>query len=202
MANSFSFNSTDLGGANYGLTVLENSFPFLAQPNIDVRIVAQQFGGVSRFGSFGTLVIPIRCVVTGSTAADLWTKMDAIRTILDPQLGEKNLQLDWITDRYWKALLGSSIEAGISGVYHKEFDMRFVASDSRAYSTTTRSSPDFTITTTPQTLTVESGPTAVVGTADADCVWVIKNTSGSTVTSLILNNTTKTQNVTRTNSPL
>lgn len=196
MSNSFSYNSTDCGGSTYGVTVLESDICMLSQPNTSIVPVALSFGGVSRGNGYQPLSIALKVVVTGSSASDFMSKMDALKYLLDPRNGEKKLALDYITDRYWYAILNSKIDVPGPGIYHKQFDLEFIAADSRAYSTTNRTSPDFTISSSPQTLTVESGPTAVAGTAPADPVWTIKNTSGGTITTLTLNNTTTSESTT------
>lgn len=200
MSQSMHYNGTDLSGSTYGLTVLADSFPLSAQPQVDVQGVAQWFGGVSRAPGFGPLTIPVKCVVTGSSASDLASKLDALKYLLNPRNGEKTLKFDYMSDRYWYAVLANPGALSAHGVTWKEFDLVFVAGDCRAYSTTTRSSPDFTVTASPHSMTVESGPTAVAGTAQADPVWIIKNTSGGTVTSLTLNNSTAGESVTWTGS--
>jgi len=196
MSQSMHYNGTDLSGSTYGLTVLEDSFPLMGQPQTDVQGIAQWYGGVSRCPGFGPLVIPVSCVVTGSSASDLMAKLDALKYLLNPKNGEKTLRFDWLSARYWYAVLSNPGALSAVGVTWKRFDLVFVAGDSRAYSTTNRTSPDFTINSNPYSMTVESGPTAVAGTAPADCVWVIKNTSGGTVTSLTLNNETTQESMT------
>lgn len=200
MSQSMHYNAVDLSGSSYGLTVLEESFPLMAQPQVDVQGIAQWFGGMSRAPGFGPLTIPVKCVVTGSSASDLLSKLDALRYLLNPRNGEKTLRFDWLSTRYWKAVLANPGALSAVGVTWKQFDLVFVAADCRAYSTTDRSSPDFTVVATPHSMTVESGPTAVAGTAPCDPVWVIKNTSGGTVTTLTLNNSTTGESVTWTGS--
>lgn len=190
MANSMHYNSIDLSGSSYGLTVLEETFPLQAQPQTDVQGVAQWYGGVSRSPGFGPLMIPVRCVVGGDSASDLVAKLDALKYALNPRNGEKTLRFDWMSTRYWKAVLSNIGDLSAHGVRWKEFDLAFVAGDCRAYSTTNRTSPDFTVNSDPYSMTVESGPTAVAGTAPCDPVWVIKNTSGGNVTSFTLENET------------
>ena len=200
MANSFTFGTTSVSSATYRLTVLDDAeFPLLASPRVFTREAAQGFGGASRYGGLSPLTIPISVVVSGDDPADLWTKLDALKTLLDPSAGEQNLYLDWVPNRYWKAMLVSEISMPSYGAVHKKFQLVFRASDPRAYSTTARSTPNFTISSDPDTMTIEAAA-VVAGNTDADCVWIIDNTSGGAVTSLTLNNTTKVESVTWTGS--
>lgn len=191
MALSMHYNGTDLSGASYGLTVLETEAPFMAKPQVDVQGVAQWFGGISRSPGFDALTIPVPCVVSGSSASDLLTKLDALRLVLNPRNGQKTLKFDYMSNRYWYAVLANPGDLSAVGVSWKKFNLVFVAGDSRAYSTSDRATPDFTINTNPYTMTETPA-----GTATADPIWIIKNTSGGTVTSLTLNNTTTVESVT------
>lgn len=189
MADSLRFDSYDLSGTSYGLKVLEDSFPLMAAPMIDTRQIAQGFGGVSRHDGYGSLSIPVPALIIGDSVSDLWSKMDAIKLLMDPNNGEKNLQFDFIPNRYWKAILSSPLEMPGPGVTWKRVQMEFLASDPRAYSTSDRSTPDFTINSTPDQFTE-----AVAGTATADPIWIVK--AGASVTSVILENATTGESVT------
>lgn len=196
MATAFHFDGTDMSGSTYGCVLERDAWEILAAPQVYVQSVAQAYGGVGRHGGFGSRNFSLPVVVIGTSRSDLLTKLDSIKTKLNPAQGEKQLKFDTFGDRYWNAILSGPIKQEFLGLVAARLALEFIAPDSRAYSTTTRSSPDFSITTNPQTMTVESGPTVVAGTADADCVWIIKNTSGGAVTSLTLNNTTKNEGVT------
>lgn len=202
MSNSFHFNGTDMSGSTYGITVLEaTSFPVSAAPRINAPVSGLGFGGIGRFVGYDPRVIRASILIEGTSAANLLTKLDSIRYYLDPQQGALSVRFDdYESDRYWLALCNSQIDAPLLNAMTMQCELEFIAPDPRAYSTTARSSPDFTLTTNPQTMTVESGPTVVAGTALCNPTWVIKNTSGGTVTSLTLNNTTQGESITWTGS--
>lgn len=196
MANSIHFNSVDLSGSSYGFTLAAGSRPWMPDPRVDVRGPAEGFKGSARFGGFDPLEIALEGYVIGSSRSDFLSKMDALVSVLDPTAGLKTLRLDERSDRYWKAMLVRPLRLlEQKGLAAGRVQLIFEAPDPRAWSTTARTTPDFSITTDPQTMTVESGPTAVVGTAPAECVWILKNTSGGDVTAFELENTTRSESV-------
>ena len=203
MANSFHFDGTDCSAASYGLTVLNDSaFPIYAETKNDYRQAVHAYGGSSSGNGYGPRKFAVRALISGSSTSDLESKLDALNTLLNPFGGaEKSLRFDdfWST-RYWMARYDGGVVAPLLTSMDVLVDLPFTASDSRGYSTTARSSPDFTLSASPQTLTVESGPTAVAGNAPCDPVWLIKNTSGGTITTLTVNNTTTVESLTWTGS--
>ena len=190
MSNSMHYNGTDLSGTTYGLTVVRPTpRRIVANPILSSNNVPQSYGGLAYCGGFGMVEIGATVVCEGSSISDLASKMDALKYLLNPMNGEKSIRFDHQSDRYWLGRLMNEIEAADIGDRSSQFDLRFLCSDSRAYGTTDRSSPDITISATPQVLTIEAAA-AVVGTAPTNPTWVIKNTSGATVSSLSLANAT------------
>lgn len=185
MANSFSYNTTDL--ATLGLNVQPYDEPWMPVPNLSKARPPQgpaEFHGVNY--QEGSIVLD--CVVRGSSRADLHSKMDAIVLLLDPTLGNKRIDLDEIPDRFWYARLVSGIPAPQKGQMSTTFQLRFETVE-HAHSTA-EDDDTFTIESSPDSFSVDSGG-AIGGTAPARPVWYIRNTSGGTLTNqIIFQNTT------------
>lgn len=185
MANSFSYDSTDLAGL--GLTVQPYDEPWMPIPNLSKARPPQgpaEFHGVN----YQEGVIILNCVVRGSSTADLHSKLDTIVLLLDPRLGNKRIDLDEITDRFWYARLVSGIQAPQKGKMSTTFQLRFETVEG-GYSTT-EDDDTFTIASSPDTFNVDSAG-AIGGTSEALPVWYIRNTTGGDVTDqIILQNTT------------
>lgn len=180
MANSFSYDSTDLD--TLGLNVQPYNEPWMPIPNLSKARPPQgqaEFHGVN----YQEGMIILDCVVRGSSVSDLHSKMDAIVLLLDPTLGNKRIDLDEITDRFWYARLVSGIQAPQKGQMSTTFQLHFETVE-HGYSIT-EDDNSFTIASNPDSFTVDSGG-AIGGTAPTTPVWYIRNTVGSNVTGDIL----------------
>lgn len=193
MSTSFHYDGTDMSGSTYGLLVERSPWDILAAPSVDVQEVAQWFGGVSHFGGYGPRALPVEAVCIGTSRSNLLTKLDAIKYKLDPVYGEKTIKFDAFSDRYWYGRLVAPIGMEFLGLDAARLKLSFVAPDSRAWSTSGRTSPDFTIASDPDDFTVEAAA-AVAGTARPECVWIVK--AGASATQVILANTTTNESVT------
>ncbi len=185
MADSFSYDSTDLD--TLGLNVQPYNEPWMPIPNLSKSRPPQgpaEFHGVNY--QEGSIVLD--CVVRGSSTADLHSKLDTIALLLDPTLGNKRLDVDEITDRFWYARLVSGIQAPQKGDRSTTFQLRFETVEG-AHSTTLDDAT-FTIATDPATFQVNFA-SAVGGTAKSRPVWYIRNTTGGPIIGTItLQNTT------------
>lgn len=207
MSNSFTFNGVDMGGTSYGLTVVGLKMQSLAAPLIDARQLVNGFGGMSLCLGYGSKAIALETVMDiPASGATQQSRIDAIKAALDPRVyGAKKLALDVFSDRYWYATLNGPVDEGKINALAGKFALEFIAPDSRAFSTTNRTSPDFTITSNPQTFTTESvagtAPCSLDLSAPSLCpVWIVKNTSGGTVSSMSFGNATTGESITITNS--
>lgn len=185
MADSFSYDSTDLDAL--GLNVQPYNEPWMATPNLSKARPPQgpaEFHGVN----YREGVVTLDCVVRGTSTADLHSKLDIIVLLLDPTLGNKRIDLDEITDRFWYARLVSGIPAPQKGDRSTTFQLRFETAGSGH--STTEDDDTFTILTDPDGFNVDSAG-AIGGTAKTSPVWYIRNTTGADVTGTItLQNTT------------
>lgn len=185
MADSFSYDSTDLAGL--GLNVQPYNEPWMPVPNLTKARPPQgpaEFHGVNY--QEGQIVLD--CVVRGSSASDLHSKLDAIVLLLDPTQGNKKIALDEIPGRFWLARLVSGIQAPQKGQMATTFQLRFETAGP-GYSTT-EDDDTFTIASNPDSFNVDSAG-AIGGTAPTTPVWYIRNTTGGDVTgSILLQNVT------------
>ena len=144
MAYSMSFNGIDMSGSTYGLTVRKASYPLSPEaviPSISIPYHSGQFTS-ERWSQARQLSIP--CVVVGTSASNLLTKLDAIALLLNEKT-DKKLILDWQSDRYYLARL-SSIEREHVGALAASLTLNFLVPDGHAYaaSLTTQTEAPFT----------------------------------------------------------
>lgn len=185
MANSFSYDTTDLDGL--GLNVQPYNEPWMPVPNLTKARPPQ---GPAEFHAVnyqeGSIILD--CVVRGSSTADLHSKMDAIVLLLDPTLGNKRIDLDEITDRFWYGRLVSGILTPQKGDRSTTFKLKFETTG--AGHSTTEDDATFTIASDPDSFNVDSAG-AIGGTSKTLPVWYIRNTEGGDVTgTFTLQNTT------------
>jgi len=192
MANSLAYDSVDLGGASYGLTLLRTPLPRFPSPVLDIQTPAQG-RGFSQGVNYDPRVMALPMGLAASSHADIQTKLDALALVLDVT-ADKKIQLDQITDRYWMGRLNAPIESFRRGSVGAGFMLEFLLADRAAYSTTEEDNT-FSIVSDPDTFNVESAA-AVAGTDFVYPVWYIRNTTGGNITTLTLNNTTTSESLT------
>ena len=132
------------------------------------------------------LTVPI--IIEGSSNDDLDDKLDALRLLVNPRLGDRSIRFDHQNDRYYLGRIKGDIEFEYIGPNHATATLQFVCADPLAYanSETTQS---VTIDETPEGAAVPATG-VVAGTEYAKPVWTIRNTSGSSVSSITVNNAT------------
>ena len=155
MANSLTFNGTDLD--TYGLVVVNRTSPGFRQRVDYTQLldIAYPFGA-TREAKFISLAI----TVVGSSHADVESKLDSIKLILN-QRDTKHLILDTQDDRYFNAQFVS-----LSGRYQSPVafvgGLDFICPDPLAYDNSETSS-DFNLDVSdPKTITETTGGTGYI----------------------------------------
>lgn len=178
MGNSFHFNSTDLSGSTYGVTVTRASWPVISSPLLDVQQVS--FGtSITQKAGYSPRTFNVPVIIEGDDQDDLQDKLDSLCSLLTSDV-ERSIRFDnWQSDRYWLARYTGGLEAvefmgndAVSAV------LSFIAPDPHAFSTTERTSPDISINAEPKTFNMESSA-PVGGNWYAKPVWIVKATNGA-----------------------
>jgi len=154
LANSLSFNTTDLG--DYGLTLAHSDIPGLTQqsPSQLIQDISYSFQPKRP-----PKIINIDVDVMGSTRAILDGYLDDIKFIITHE-SAKVLKLDHITDRYWNTKLESFV-GYYSSPYHWSGTITFKADDPMAYDNSATSS-DHAIDSDPDTVVETTGGTGTI----------------------------------------
>lgn len=183
MSNSFSFDSVDMNGSSYGLTLVRQPIPRASEP---VNIISESISGAHRVMSLNRRpqIITLDCALDATSQADIQTKMDAFLRKTDPKNGDKQLAIDQLASRYWLARRHSDIEDKPT-LAHSFFSVEFLATDQYPYSTSETDS-SIAIATNPDTLVVSSP----AGNVQFEPVWYIRNSTGGAVTSIKIENDT------------
>ena len=155
MSNSLTFNSTDLSA--YGLIVISRTSSDFRQEVDYTQLLdsAYPFGATR-----AAKPVHLRIAVTGSSYADVESKLDSIKLILN-QRDTKHLILDTQDGRYFKAQFVS-----LSGQYQSltSFvgELSFICPDPLAYDNSETSS-DFNLDVSdPKTITETTGGTGYI----------------------------------------
>lgn len=200
MAHSVDLNGTDLSGDDYNLTVMRSGFIVYPQTSIDIAALPYAYGGVSQGAFAGTRGIRLECVMRGTTHDDVKEKLDNLRLLLyQCRSADVTLTLHTFSDRYWMVRHIGEITGEFAGINAIKFPLDFVAPDPRAYSNTLTTQTE-TLNASPYSFDVADSGVVVAGTAQADPVWYIRNTTGGAVTSVILANSTRGETLTFTSS--
>jgi len=154
VANSFSFNGTDLSA--YGLKLLNVNLPDFSQESH--RQLIQDIS-YSFKPKRPPKVIQIDVVITGADRSTLEGYLDSIKSVIRTDAAYK-LEIDFITDRYWNAKL-DSITGAYNGPTFWGGMITFIADDSMAYDATETSS-DHNIDADPDTIQETPGGTGYI----------------------------------------
>ena len=194
MANSLAYNGLDLAGSSYGVTVNRGfGMPYMSQPKLHQQDIPQAFGGVTRGGRGGALVIPVPVIIEGTSFANLLVKIDNLNHVMAPEDGDKSIKFDWMTDRYWLGRLQDQIQAPIIGQRSISTTFNFICADPNAYAST-EVSEEQAIATNPITIyEPEGGSDVVLGNVESYPVYLFRNESGSALTSVTITNVTRSE---------
>lgn len=199
MANSFHFNGVDLSGSTYGLTVLKTDLPYISNTEVDVTNIPYSYGGVSNQSFLNAEDISFDAQITGTSAANLQTKLDALALLFFQRRQlETTLKFDALSDRYWKVRIVSRIPRSPRGLVDAVLPLNFVAPDPRAFSVSDTSQSE-SIVTDPDVFPFPAAGN-IAGTSQADPIWYIRNQTGGAVTSITLANAATSDTITWTGS--
>lgn len=188
MAYSMHYNGVDLSGSSYGLTVLQGPVSFVPASRTTLRALGTRHGGYSQGGYLEPRELPVSGYVTGTSASNMKSKLDALKLVMNPANGEKSIRLDHVSDRYWLGRLAGDIEYTNVGPSSCKVEMRFQCADPLAYSTT-ETTQTVTVDTNPEVATVPAAG-VVAGTEYARPVWKVQNTTGGSVSLITIMNST------------
>jgi hypothetical protein len=194
--SAFTYGGTDVGSSTYNVSLM--GMPSTMGMADAKRAAVDRAGdGVSAFvGGVKNQRLTIECAMTASTAAAVWTQMDALRALLDPRNGVQLLVLDVENAT---ALSGAArgyyalLDGPIYPVYYPRgctFQLFFLVPDGVAVAATatTRTAVDATAAV----YEPASAAAVVAGSASAHPVWTVKNT-GDAVTAVTMTNVTTGQ---------
>lgn len=188
------FDSIDLTGSTYGLTVLNTTFfPAGKEQRIHSRDVPNRHGGFATGGFVQAKDIAVDVMVQGTSTADLLAKIDAINIALDPQKGIKPLFLPAFPGRQWNASLKEQADANVRGQAAAAFRLTFHAADPIAYATSA-TTQNVTLDETPKAFNAPASGN-FAGSTFALPVWTVRNTSASPVTAVTISNVTRLESI-------
>ncbi len=133
MANSFSFNGTDM--STYGLTVRRSAHEWIPEAQTEAKRVPGSDLSVASPLEFGVRTIAMEVSIRGATAAALITRRDTILRILNERSGAA-LALDEEPGRYWLARLSGASEFTVFGGMYAVGTLSFIALDPHGYAST------------------------------------------------------------------
>lgn len=103
MGNSMTYNSVDLGGANYGFIITDNTFIRPPQPRVNRDALAQADGEAVQGSTFGARQGVVSGVVVATSYANLITQQNNINAALEAgQEGAKTTAFDALSGKQWQ----------------------------------------------------------------------------------------------------
>jgi predicted phage tail component-like protein len=176
---SFVFNNVDM--ESYGLSVLKVPVPS-QQSASAVQLARVSYADDS---IVPPMVLSLNVAVQGATQATVLGYLDSIKRYLNYQT-DKVLTLDFYTDRYWNARF-QSMQGEFKSPLVWMGTIEFVCYDPYAYANS-ETSTDFTITTSPQTITATPGGSALI-----EPVFTLTASGTHTSVTIKINNSTLSQ---------
>ena len=199
---SITWNGTYLGDENlYNLLVLKGPKPGMADIKLDLQSYSTTRGGTSQGASLGMLFFTRTCDVEGTSRPDVYAKMDAVKGIIIPTLGEvvirfdEDINLSTALDREFLGRLNGPLRFEEKTPTRWRFNLNIVVPEgvARQLSQTVETP---VVGSDPVTVNVPVSAASVVGGDIAiGPEWKIKNTSGAPVLSLILTNNTRSETI-------
>lgn len=199
MANSITYDGTDMSGANYGVINVRAARMAMADPKLDLQIFGTADGGESQAASLKPKRWSDSWKVVGDDRDDLRQKLDNINTLLDARLGARTLKYDQdvnftpaTLDRLHRAVtngpliqshMGNTVTFALNWLNPKGIELALSA---------TSETP--TIDETPESFFVPVAADEVVeGNNNVAPVFTIENTSGGDVTAVTLVNDSRSE---------
>lgn len=149
MSHSFSFDSVDM--STYGLVVKKRMQPF-SQITEASQLLNRAYG-LNSVRPAGIITLEIEIL-----SATLISDLDSIKAALNKR-GERQLSLDYFTNRYWMVRF-SSLDGKLINNSDWVGDVIFIAHDPAAYSTT-ETDHDHTVDEDPEAITETAGGTEI-----------------------------------------
>jgi hypothetical protein len=112
--SSFTYQSTDFGGASYNVYVTGAGHQRMPQPRVNIDAYAQADGAAVQGSTYDPASISIECKLVGATAAARVTQMNNFigKLSLSQSVGGSNLSIDMLPGNVWtNARLTSDISA-------------------------------------------------------------------------------------------
>lgn len=128
---SFSFGGVDL--SEYGVGLSNSTIPVFTAPKIQTQDIPRAHGVAIRGNRLRPKTISARVVIIGDDFDDLLEKLDAVRGVLSPTHGDRELIFDHQSDRFYMARLENEIEESVIGTRAIETNLRFFCADPLAY---------------------------------------------------------------------
>jgi len=161
----------------------------------DIRQQVTPYGGRSGAAVQGTYFEPIRFsldwYVTATSRATLLTQLDAIMAVMNPANGEKLLTIDAFDGWAWYAVLNGQVMLQPQGNCAVSGQFNFLCADGYRVAASS-TSQSVTVDSSPETFNVPAAG-VVAGNLATEPVWTIINTDSTTVTSVALVNTTRSE---------
>ena len=156
MANSLSFNGNNL--ATYGAYLLKDFVvPSMPTPKLNTSEVVGRHGGYLLNSKYQIRDISVPMVLKDyADTAAFYTAIDNLNTILDIQLGQKQLIFDYNSARYLLAIASSNFDSKKLSLTAADAKITFKCVDPFWYSTTETTFPTI-LTASPQLLSVTPG---------------------------------------------
>ena len=182
MAGGFSFGGTT--AASLGLTLLESPIPALATLREREASIEGKHGEYDFGTEFGRRELRLQCLLVGTSASDLWAKMDTLAKTLDPRQAYQQLIFDFMASRYYLARVSAIPELQKFSPRKGHMELSFKVKDAFAYGTSLVQS-SHTITVDPQSVSESVG-----GNAPAEPEYQL--TCGSAISggTVVVNNAT------------
>lgn len=189
MANSISFDSTDLSGSSYGITLMEHNYPVFNKPKLHTINAAKKHGGYTQGGELEPATLSTKVLIEGTSFSNLQTKIDNLNLLMAPELGDKSIALDYITDRYWLGRISGPFSSPVIGTKKIVTNLDFILADPLAYGTSEHSHTDSISGSSGTVYSHDTSGEVVPGTAEVYPTIVISpQGSGETLTSCTLYN--------------
>lgn len=202
MAGAFTYNGTDFGDSDHGLTILGNGIHDGADPRIEANPIGGADGGYTDGGQFSFLRFAWNCIVEGSSAQDLAIKMGNVKAGL--KVSAPKLLLPYFYQVYdadnnkgYFARSNGPTQPQVIGKKSCRFLINWIVDRPFAVSATASGQSGTAIDASPKTIyEPTAGDEVVRGNSTARPVWILVNTDSVTITTLTLDNVTRGESCT------